>query len=154
MAREITGKAVIYTNEGVKVIDAEVRRKANAHADYCIAKFRYPDDYLLVGAARTVPTDNIFAKPAFNPDRVQAAVNYAESKFFRLILDLMRLAQWNPINKANVVLNYQVFKHNFFYNSDKITVDFSKRGYELDCQLYKFYGFSQAMIDFVEARYQ
>ena len=86
MAREITGKAVIYTNEGVKVIDAEIRRKANAHADYCIAKFRYPDDYLLVGAARTVPTDNIFAKNAFNLDRVQAAVNYAESKFFRLFL--------------------------------------------------------------------
>ena len=66
----------------------------------------------------------------------------------------MRLAQWNPINKANVVLNYQVFNHNFFYNSDKVTVDFSKRGYELNCQLYKFYGFSQAMVDFVEARYQ
>ena len=152
MAREITGKAVIYTYDGVKVIDVEVRRKFNVCLDSVTARFNYPDDYLLVGAARTVPTNSIYAKPAFNPDRINFAVNYAQSKFFRLSLDLMRLAQWNPINKANIILDYQVFQHN---GSDSMNnIDYSKRGFDLDCQLYKAYGFSQAMIDFTEELYQ
>ena len=33
--REITGQAVIYTNDGVKVVDAEVGRTFNANYDGC-----------------------------------------------------------------------------------------------------------------------
>jgi len=129
---EITGKAVIYTADGVKVIQEERR-----------PKFKLDGEYLLIDAARIVPTDNIYAQPAYKPEVIQRAVNFAESKFFRLSLDLMRLAQWEPINTSNFAVGYDV-----------AGIDYDKRGAELDAQLYKHFGFTPAMIDFTEARYK
>ncbi|MBQ3337611.1 MAG: hypothetical protein IJG80_09430 [Selenomonadaceae bacterium] len=57
-----------------------------------------------------------------------ANLRYAESKFFRLMLDLMRLAQWEPIHPFNCPL-------------------------EACDNPYDRWQFSKAMIDFTEARY-
>ena len=140
---EVTGKAVIYTIDGVKVVDAEVRRQFNTHLDTCSFKFKYDGDYLLIGGARTVPTDNPYALPAFNPQRVQRAVDYAKTKFFRQILELMRLAQWEPINSANVPLEASLYQDN---QKELLPVD--------DKSLYERHGFTPAMIDFTETRFK
>ena len=146
---EVTGQAVIYTAEGAKIIDCEVRRWANVHGDWnefhFDNKFRkeYGEKYILIGGARTVPTDDIFAQPAYHPETIDRAYRYTQSKFFRLMLDLMRLAQWEPINKANVPLE----KTLYIYNGVKaLPVD--------DASLFERYGFTQPMIDFAEARYK
>lgn len=143
MKREITGKAVIYTADGVKVISCEVRRYFNVYQEERRPKFKFEGEYLLIDAARTVSTDNIYAKPAYKPEVIQRAVNFAESKFFRLTLDLMRLAQWEPINTSNLAVGYDI-----------AGIDYDKRGSALDTQLYKNFGFTPAMIDFTEARYK
>lgn len=139
---EVTGKAVIYTKDGVKVIDAEVRRQFNTHLDTCSFKFKYDGDYLLIGGARTVPNDNPYAMPAYNPERVQRALKYANTKFFRQILDLMKLAQWQPIHPANLPLENWLYRDN---RSEPLPVD--------DKSLYERYGFSPAMIQFTEAHF-
>ncbi len=145
---EITGQAVIYTLEGAKIIDCEVRRAANVHGDWNEFRFdkafrkEYGEKYLLIGGARTVPTDNFFAKPAFHPETVTHAFNYARSKFFRLMIDLMRLAQWEPIHAANYVLEQKLYQSN---DAKALATD--------DAALYERYGFSQPMIDFVEKKY-
>lgn len=150
--REITGKAVIYTPyEGVKVLDAEVRREFNCHGDGCTARFDYSDDYLPIGCARTVVTDNHYAMPAYNPNRVQQAVNYGESRFFRFMLELMRLAQWQPVHKVNSPLYRNHFTENRIFKN--CGIDFSKRGAELDKQLYDKHKFTPAMIKFIEDYY-
>ena len=61
---------------------------------------------------------------------VDAAKSYAQTKFFRLMLDLFRLAQFDPLNPANVPLK---------------PVD--------DNSLYARYGFSDAMINFTEEKF-
>ena len=147
---EVTGQAVIYTKDGVKVVDAEVRRFFNIYCDSCTFKFDYPEDYLLIGGARTVPTEDIYAKPAYHPERIQQAINYGESKFFRLMLDLMRLAQWDPINKSNRPLDRTAFTE----NRQQSEIDYDKKGFELDSQLYEKWRFTPAQIKFVEERYQ
>lgn len=152
--REITGKAVIYTSEGVKVVDAEVRRRFNIALDTCEFKFDYDGDYLLIGGARTVPADNIYAQAAYNPQRIQQAVNYGNSKFFRLMLDLMRLAQWEPINKANPPLDCESLRSNRVPITNESEIDFDKQGAELDAQFYHKYDFSPAMVNFTEAHYK
>lgn len=42
MARkfEATGKAVVYTHDGVEIVDAEVRRSFNVHCDTCTYKLK------------------------------------------------------------------------------------------------------------------
>ena len=66
MARKIkpNGSVVIYTPEGTKIIDAEVRHIFNVHSDTYKFKFDAPEKYLLIGGARTVPTDNIHGQNA------------------------------------------------------------------------------------------
>lgn len=150
---EVTGKAVIYTKDGVKVVDAEVRRKANAHGDWCEPKTKVSEDYLLIGHARTVPTDDVFAKPAYNPARVEHAFKYASTKFFQLMLDLQRLAQWEPITRYNVPMNWDWFSDNVLTCGRKVDIDFSVSLPEIDAQLYRKYDFTPAMIKFTEERY-
>ena len=60
MARKINvnGSVVIYTAEGTKVLDAEVRHVFNMHGEWYKFKFDVAENYLLIGGARTVPTDN------------------------------------------------------------------------------------------------
>ena len=50
---EVTGKAVIYTADGVKVVDAQVRSYFNVNADYNHFTFKHDEPYLLIGGART-----------------------------------------------------------------------------------------------------
>lgn len=152
---EVTGAAVIYTADGAKIIDCEVRRWANAHGDGNDFRFdnafrkEYGEKYILIGGARTVPTEDSFAKPAFHPETVTHAFNYARSKFFRLMLDLMRLAQWEPINKANYVLHGDWFMTNQFHVGQKPDINFDE---PIDEQFYRKYEFTQPMIDFVEKK--
>ena len=137
MKREINGKAVIYTADGVKVLDAEVKRYFNVYLEERRPKFDFDKEYLLIDCARTVPTDNIYAKPAYQPHRIKNAVNFAESKFFRFSLELMKLAQWQPIHSSNNTFGY-----------DLKGVDYSRE--DLDAQLYRYFDFTPPMIDFVE----
>ena len=150
MARKINvnGSVVIYTAEGAKVLDAEVRHIFNMHGEWYKFKFDVAENYLLIGGARTVPTDNIHAAKC-RPEAIQQAVNFTKTKFFRLILDLMRLAQFEPIHQDNFCLESDYFRHDDF-ESD---IDFSKSVEDLDKQFYRKYGFTSAMIDFVERRY-
>lgn len=145
MARklEITGKAVIYTHSGAKIVDAEVRRASNMHADWCTFKINYDGDYLLIGGARDVPTVNGYATPAYNPERINRAFQYANTKFFRQMLDLMRLAQWEPINKANIPLDSGQFKDNHI---EPLPFD--------DKSLYERYGWTPNMIAFAEEKFK
>ena len=148
---EITGKAVLYTHDGVKVVDAEVRRYFNANADYNEAKnIQFSGkDYLLIGGARLAPKQNQYAAEP-RPELVEIMVRYAQSKFFRLTLDLMRLAQWQPLHPHNVPMNQQWFTHNQFTDFSRPDVDFAK---PFDEQLYRKYGFNPSMIRFTEASY-
>lgn len=147
MKREITGKAVIYTADGVKVVNAEVRRYFNVYSDERRAKFNFDKDYLLIDCARAVPTDNVCAKPAFKPEVITRAVNFAESKFFKFSLELMKLAQWQPIHKHNTTFGW--YKDSVFDNSGLKNIDYDK---DVDAQLFDFYEFTPAMIKFVESK--
>lgn len=140
---EVTGQAVVYTRDGVKIIDAEVRRIMNNHMDSITIRFNLQEDYLLIGGARTVPTENIYAANAYEPERIRRAVQYGQTKFFRLMLDLMRLAQWEPIHKSNVPLEYKQFRDNCL----------NPRAFD-DQSLYRRYGFTPAMIEFTEKQFK
>lgn len=140
---EVTGKAVIYTSDGVKVVPAEVRRMFNNHYDTCTIKFDYSGDYLLIGGARDVPTTNLYAQPAYNPERIQRAVQYTQTKFFRLMLDFMKLAQWQPIHKFNVPLEYSLYVDN---KTTSLPSD--------DQSLYERWQFTPAMIRFTEEKFK
>ena len=89
-----------------------------------------------------MPTDNIYAQPAYNPERVKLAAEYAKTKFFRLTLDLMRLAQWDPLHPSNVPMGWCCFYDN---QGKLLPTD--------DISLYKLYSFTPAMIKFSEERY-
>lgn len=150
---EVTGNAVIYTLDGVKVVDCEVRRKASVYGDsndfHFDNKFRkqYGEKYILIGGARTVPTDDIFAKPAYHPETVIQAFNYSLSKFFRLTLRLSRLAQWEPLNCYNLVMNRLWFCTNHFTEYNKPDINLFGN---IDAQLYRKYDFTPQMIHFAE----
>ena len=156
---EVTGKAVVYTEEGAKILDSEVRRYFNANADYCEFRFdnktkkELGEKYLLIGGARTVPTDNIYAQAAYQPERVEWAYKYTQTKFFRLMIDLMKLAQFAPINKANYMIYGSWFYNNSFVKGMEPDIDFTKSVKEIDAQFYRKHEFTPHMIEFVEARY-
>lgn len=151
---EVTGKTVIYTKDGVKIVDAEVRREFNLYLDTCKVRFKYngcltkfthdDGDYILLGCARTVPTDNVYAKPAYSPQRIERAAEYGRSKFFRQMLELMRLAQWEPINPANYPM--EDFVSNAFPTNKPLPLS-------EDEILYTRYGFNDAMKEWTENHY-
>ena len=153
MKFEVTGKAVIYTKSGAKIVDSKVRRVFNSNADTNTFRVKVKEPHILIGGARDVPTDNIYAKNAFHPETVDFAYKYAQTKFFRLTLDLMRLAQWEPIHPSNRPMNFNWFTTNRFPRGQEPDIDFTKSVAEIDAQLYRKYGFTKPMIDFVEARY-
>ena len=82
---------------------------------------------------------------------VDHAFKYTQTKFFRAVLDFMRLAQWNPIHKDNYFLNGSWFKDNCF--AVKPDIDFDKSVAEIDEQFFSKYDFTPAMIKFLEERY-
>lgn len=144
---EVTGQAVVFTPDGVKILDCMVRRWASAMSEYLrfhlsnADKKALGDNYILIGGARTVPTNDLWGQVAYCPLAVEKAKAYAESKFFQFMLRLMRLAQWNPIHNANCTLG-KLIDH---MNATEVLTD--------DDQLFQHYGFSQPMRDFAEAHY-
>lgn len=66
------------------------------------------------------------------------------TKFFRLMADLMRLAQFADVEKQ---------AQQFCEDADANGLDWTVSVAEIDAQLYRKYGFSKAMIEFVEGRY-
>lgn len=153
--REITGKVVVYTDSGTKVIDAEVRHIFNAHGSSISAKAKCDEPHITICAARTIPTDNIHALKVC-PQVIDAGIKYTQTKFFRLLLDLERLAQFVPINKFNVTFMQPEFDGLRLGKNVSTSTDFDWTASvpELDRQFYRHFDFSQAMIDFVEARYR
>ena len=156
---EVTGKAVVYTEDGAKIIPCEVRRRFNINMDTNDFRFDIKtkkdlgENYLLIGGARTIPTDNIYAKPSFHPETVDYAYKFTQTKFFRLILDLMRLAQWHPIDNKNYMLHSEWFRDNRFMRGQQPDIDFSVSVADIDAQFFQKYEFSAQMIEFTEARY-
>lgn len=142
---EITGKAVIYTAEGVKVVDAEVRRRFNANADDCTFKYKCTEPHILIGGARTVPTDNHYAQPAYHPEKIPQAVSFGQTKFIWLMVDLMKLAQWEPHD--------MIFTE--YFRENRQTLNWSPIDWDapLDEQFYRLLDFTPPMIEFVEERY-
>lgn len=109
--------------------------------------------YTVIGIAKTTPTDTKYTLPCA-PYIIDEALKYTQTKFFRLIIDLMKLAQFDPFN------GIPAFGTERFvdclgkdYHPRKFDIDFSVSVPEIDAQLYKKYGFTQAMIDFVERKY-
>lgn len=160
--REITGKVVIYTKNGTRIIDAEVRCYYNAQGEYSQSRFDCDEDYLLVAQARTIPTDDKYAA-ACCPEAIDAAEKYTRTKFFRLMLDLMRLAQFNPIDKRNYILLRHEFDNISInkkfpstckrFDWQEVQFDWSADVDELDEQLYRHFGFTPEMIHFAEENY-
>lgn len=71
-----TGKAVIYTKDGVKIADA--REVAGT------------DNYIKLGDVNEMTSA-----------KIDGLKKFTQSKIFRLWLDLQRLAQFEPIHNAN-----------------------------------------------------
>ena len=153
----INGQAVIYTNNGVEIVPAEVRRYYNANRDDLKIKPDLPKGtrYILIGGAKTFQDQvgNIHAVDPM-PFMIERAYKYAKSKFFHLILDLMKLAQFDPVYFSENCFGYQYFLHlKNPHQPIDCDINFDVSIKEIDAQFYKKYNFSQAMINFVERRY-
>lgn len=143
--RNVTAdKTVIYTTDGGKVVDCQTRRRASATCDITEffsatgKEFLSDEKYLRVGGCERYP------------ERIAEALKYTRTKFFRLIIELQRLAQFDPIHPYNVVLDSQYFGCD---RAGKPAVDYSGSVAEIDAQLYRRYEFTPEMIAFVEDLY-
>lgn len=146
---KVTGKSVIYTKDGAKVLDSEVRRYFNVNYDSNRGKFNFDGDYLLIGHARFAPKENIYsAEP--HPEYVDQMLRFAKSKFFRLMLDLQRAAQWDPINKNNFCIEADKFHNNAISTYAQRPIDFDA---DIDSQLFVRFGFTPQMIDWINKHY-
>ena len=160
MAKINNGKAVIYTDNGVEIVPAEIRRSFNVHGEMLIIRpfIGKGTRYIIVGGAKTVEDEvgNIYAaKPM--PYIIERATKYAKTKFFRLILDLMKLAQFDTLAGSNGT-EYCFLGHYFSTLKNprepiESDINFDVSIAEIDAQLYKKYQFTPAMINFVERRY-
>ena len=158
--RVINGQAVIYTDNGVEIVPSEVRRCFNVHLDSLQVKpvVEKGTRYILIGGVKTFQDQvgNINAAEPM-PFLIERAYKYAKTKFFRLILDLMKLAQFDPLAGVNGTEN--CFLHHYFTSLKNprepvdTDINFDVSIKDIDAQLYKKFEFSQAMIDFVERRY-
>ena len=149
--RKITpnGKAVIYTEDGAKVLDAEVIGVFNVMSDIYRISFDKPEKYLLIGgAALEQPPPNKF-RLTLRAEAVEQMLKFTRTRFFRLMLDLMRQAQFEPIHSVNHFVETEDFHHDTY----RTGVDFSTSVEELDAQFYRSYNFTPAMIAFIEEKY-
>lgn len=73
-----------------------------------------------------------------------ALAKIRRTKFYRLMADMMRLAQFSDTDAQ---------AEKFCVEADKNDLDWAVTVAEIDAQLYRKYGFSAAMIEFVERRY-
>ena len=77
----VPAKAVIYTEAGAKIVDCEMRVKRSCHDDHNEWNITGTKNYLLVGGSDPE-----------HPELIEQAEKYARTKFFRLMIDLWRLA--------------------------------------------------------------
>lgn len=157
----INGQVVIYTDHGVEIVPAEIRRQYNVQGESLQFKnLQVPKDkrYIIIGGGKTWQDqpDNIHAADVMTWN-IERARKYGSTKFFRFILDLMKLAQFDPLAHINGVercLNFQWFSE---LKNPRETIDapinLDADIAEIDRQLYKLYGFGAAQIDFIERRY-
>lgn len=144
------GKAVIYTEDGAKVLDAEVLGLFNAHNDGYRIRFNdNPEKYLLIGGAPLEqPPPNKF-RLTLRPEAVEHMLKFTRTRFFRFMLELMRQAKFDPIHSANYFVEAEDFRHDEL----RTGVDFSTSVEELDAQFYRKYEFTPAMIAFISEKY-
>lgn len=160
MAKKVNGQAVIYTDNGVEIVPAEVRRSYNVHGDSLIIKpaVKKNTRYIIVGGAKTFQDepDNIYAVEPM-PFLIERCRKYAKTKFFRLIMDLMKLAQFDPLAGFNGM--ERCFLSHYFthlknpHEPIDSDINFDLSVAEIDAQFYRKYQFTNAMINFVERRY-
>ena len=74
----------------------------------------------------------------------QALAKMRRTKFYRLMSDLMKLAQFGDTEKQ---------AEQFCTEADDNDIDWCAAPADIDAAFYKKYGFTRAMIDFVERRY-
>ena len=154
------GKVVLYTENGALVATADVGiyseiQPGAIHSAFRKSTLDVPKDlkYTVIGIAKTTPTNEKYTLPCA-PYIIDEALRYTQTKFFRLMIDLMKIAQFDPFNTGNAFGNERfVDCKGEDYHPCKFDIDFSVSVPEIDAQLYKKYGFTQAMIDFVERRY-
>lgn len=154
------GKVVLYTEQGAKVVTADIEIYSEIAVGAISPKFRKstldaPKDlkYAIVGVAKTTPTNTAYTLPP-TPFIIDEALKFTQTKFFRLIIDLMKIAQFDPYDGG-----YAFGTDRFhdccgkgYYPRD-FDIDYSVSVPEIDAQLYRKYSFSAAMIEFVERRY-
>ena len=157
----INGQAVIYTDNGVEIVPAEVRRQYNVNGDGLQFKnLQIPKGtrYIIIGGGKTFQDqpNNINAADVMTWN-IERARKYGSTKFFRFILDLMKMAQFDPLAHINGVercLNFQWFSElKNPHESIDAPINLDADIAEIDAQLYKYYGFGKAQIDFIERRY-
>ena len=158
--REITGQVVLYTTEGTHVVDAEVRHNFNAHGSFLRTKnFKQPEKSLLVAMARTVPTDNVHAAQPCR-QTIDSAAEYTKTKFFRLLLKLMELAQFEPVHPKNFCFarhdleNLRLPNLPIGANTLPKNFDWTADADGLDAQFFKLFDFTPALIRFTEAHFR
>ena len=166
MSRENpNGEVVLYVEgKGTVVATADVARASSIHG--CIQdggikvyattlNLDKDSRYLVVGAVKKVPPEpdlECALKPV--PYIIDEALKYTRTKFFRMMIDLMKLAQFDPFNNDVPAFGSERFLHaplaDKYLETD---IDFSLSVPEIDAQLYRKYDFTPAMIDFVERKY-
>lgn len=141
----VTADVLIYSGIGVGMVTLKFKQ-----ATIDVSK---DAKYFTVGMAKLTGKQGKHSLPPA-PHIIDEALKYTKTKFFRLILDLMKLAQFAPEDCV-----YAFGAERFHeINSQGFTpidfdIDFSVSVAEIDAQLYRKYEFTQAMIDFVEAKY-
>lgn len=154
------GKVVLYTELGAKVVTADIEiyseiQVGAIHPEIRRTTLDVPKDlkYTIVGMAKVTPTDKAYTLPP-TPFIIDEALKYTQTKFFRLIIDLMKIAQFNPFEGGYAfgTDRFHDCQGKGYYPRD-FDIDFSVSVPEIDAQLYRKYGFSKAMIEFVEGRY-
>lgn len=162
MSRENpNGEVVLYVEgKGAVVATADVLIRSEIQLGALSKGFRkntlnVPANlkYQLVGMAKTTPTTQEYTLPC-DPEIIDEALKYTRTKFFRLMIDLMKLAQFDPFNGIPF-FGSEKFRDcsDEHYRPLPFDIDFSATVPEIDAQLYRKYGFTPAMIDFVERKY-
>lgn len=156
--KEPNGKVILYTEQGAKIVDAHVSISTEVFGGGAIhdhgVYFKYADipkdlKYCVVGSAKTVANECALSPMPF---LIGEALKYTQTKFFRLIIDLMKLAKFNPFEcYAFGTAHFHELRNMAEPFDDGI--DYSVFAAEIDAQLYRKYDFTPAMIDFAERRY-
>ena len=153
------GKVVLYTENGALIATADVSNvigtweiRPDNTIHFNRGTFDIPEGarYFVVAAAKTVANEYPLQPMPFIIDE---ALKYTKTKFFRLIIDFAKLAQFDPFNGGIMFGCQRFYKLKNLFAPLDFDIDFSVSVPEIDAQLYKKYDFTPAMIDFVERKY-